>query len=149
LPERAKPSAAPRITKDGVTVAKEIELKSGEFGNLVTKGIIDPTKVVRIALQDGASIAATLRPLGPSVRRMASARMSIAVQRSVARIDCEFDFLWQPFESLLNFWNFVFAAPTAAANDIEAGLGVETFVKLWNDLMGVITSKSTVLKRAS
>jgi hypothetical protein len=46
-------------------------------------------------------------------------------------------------------YSFVFAAPTAAANDIEAGLGVETFVKLWNDLMGVITSKSTVLKRAS
>jgi hypothetical protein len=44
-------------------------------------------------------------------------------------------------------YSFVFAAPTAAANDIEAGLGVETFVKLWNELMGVITSKSTVLKR--
>ena len=28
--------------------------------NLVTKGIIDPTKVVRIALQDGASIAGLL-----------------------------------------------------------------------------------------
>jgi len=27
---------------------------------LVTKGIIDPTKVVRIALQDGASIAGLL-----------------------------------------------------------------------------------------
>jgi hypothetical protein len=45
--------------------------------------------------------------------------------------------------------NFVFAASTAAANDIEAGLGVEMFVKLWNDFMGVITSKSTVVKRAS
>ncbi|MFZ2080104.1 MAG: hypothetical protein WAV38_26345, partial [Xanthobacteraceae bacterium] len=31
-----------------------------EFGNLVSKGIIDPTKVVRIALQDGASIAGLL-----------------------------------------------------------------------------------------
>ena len=27
------------------------------FGNLVSKGIIDPTKVVRVALEDGASIA--------------------------------------------------------------------------------------------
>jgi hypothetical protein len=31
------------------------DAQSGEFGNLVSKGIIDPTKVVRIALQDGSS----------------------------------------------------------------------------------------------
>ena len=30
---------------------------ASEFGNLVSKGIIDPTKVVRVALEDGASIA--------------------------------------------------------------------------------------------
>jgi chaperonin GroEL len=36
------------------------DAQSGEFGNLVSKGIIDPTKVVRIALQDGASIAGLL-----------------------------------------------------------------------------------------
>ena len=36
------------------------DAQNGEFGNLVTKGIIDPTKVVRIALQDGASIAGLL-----------------------------------------------------------------------------------------
>ena len=36
------------------------DAQTGEFGNLVTKGIIDPTKVVRIALQDGASIAGLL-----------------------------------------------------------------------------------------
>ena len=29
------------------------DAQSGEFGNLVSKGIIDPTKVVRIALQMG------------------------------------------------------------------------------------------------
>jgi chaperonin GroEL len=56
--------------EDGsVVVAKIIEndtygygfdAQTGEFGNLVTKGIIDPTKVVRIALQDGASIAGLL-----------------------------------------------------------------------------------------
>jgi chaperonin GroEL len=56
--------------EDGsVVVAKILEndtygygfdAQTGEFGNLVTKGIIDPTKVVRIALQDAASIAGLL-----------------------------------------------------------------------------------------
>jgi chaperonin GroEL len=32
----------------------------GEYGNLMTKGIIDPTKVVRTALLDAASIAGLL-----------------------------------------------------------------------------------------
>jgi chaperonin GroEL len=36
------------------------DAQTGEFVNLVSKGIIDPTKVVRIALQDGASIAGLL-----------------------------------------------------------------------------------------
>jgi len=36
------------------------DAQSGEFGNLVTKGIIDPTKVVRAALQDAASVAGLL-----------------------------------------------------------------------------------------
>ena len=35
------------------------DAQNGEYGNLVTKGIIDPTKVVRCALQDAASIAAS------------------------------------------------------------------------------------------
>src|SRR5213080_1054065 len=34
--------------------------QSGEYGNLVTKGIIDPTKVVRAAIQKAASVAALL-----------------------------------------------------------------------------------------
>jgi chaperonin GroEL len=42
------------------TYAYGFDAQSGEFGNLVSKGIIDPTKVVRIALQDGASIAGLL-----------------------------------------------------------------------------------------
>jgi chaperonin GroEL len=33
---------------------------SEEYGNLVSKGIIDPTKVVRSALQDAASVAGLL-----------------------------------------------------------------------------------------
>jgi chaperonin GroEL len=36
------------------------DAQTGEYGNLVTKGIIDPTKVVRCALQDAASIAGLL-----------------------------------------------------------------------------------------
>src|SRR5712675_118265 len=34
--------------------------QTGEYGNLVKKGIIDPTKVVRIAMQNAASVAALL-----------------------------------------------------------------------------------------
>jgi chaperonin GroEL len=36
------------------------DAQTGEYGNLVTKGIIDPTKVVRAALQNAASIAGLL-----------------------------------------------------------------------------------------
>jgi chaperonin GroEL len=36
------------------------DAQTGEYGNLVSKGIIDPTKVVRIALQGAASIAGLL-----------------------------------------------------------------------------------------
>ena len=42
------------------TYAYGFDAQTGEYGNLVSKGIIDPTKVVRIALQDGASIAGLL-----------------------------------------------------------------------------------------
>ena len=34
--------------------------QSGEYGNLVSKGIIDPTKVVRAAIQNAASVASLL-----------------------------------------------------------------------------------------
>jgi chaperonin GroEL len=36
------------------------DAQSGEYGNLLTKGIIDPTKVVRSALQGAASVAGLL-----------------------------------------------------------------------------------------
>jgi chaperonin GroEL len=36
------------------------DAQNGEYGNLVAKGIIDPTKVVRAALQGAASVAALL-----------------------------------------------------------------------------------------
>jgi chaperonin GroEL len=45
---------------DNETYAYGFDAQSGGFGNLVSKGIIDPTKVVRIALQDGSSIAGLL-----------------------------------------------------------------------------------------
>ena len=34
--------------------------RPGEYGNLISKGIIDPTKVVRVAMQNAASVAALL-----------------------------------------------------------------------------------------
>ncbi len=36
------------------------DAQTGEYGNLVAKGIIDPTKVVRAALQNAGSVAALL-----------------------------------------------------------------------------------------
>src|ERR1700751_586156 len=45
---------------DHETYAYGFDAQTGEFGNLVTKGIIDPTKVVRTALQDAASTASLL-----------------------------------------------------------------------------------------
>ncbi len=36
------------------------DAQGGEYGNLVAKGIIDPTKVVRAALQNAASVAGLL-----------------------------------------------------------------------------------------
>jgi chaperonin GroEL len=36
------------------------DAQTGEYGNLISKGIIDPTKVVRTALQDAASVAGLL-----------------------------------------------------------------------------------------
>src|SRR5881396_2965384 len=42
------------------TYAFGYDAQTGEYGNLVSKGIIDPTKVVRAALQDAASVAGLL-----------------------------------------------------------------------------------------
>jgi chaperonin GroEL len=36
------------------------DAQNGEYGNLVSKGIIDPTKVVRTALEGAASVAGLL-----------------------------------------------------------------------------------------
>jgi chaperonin GroEL len=42
------------------TYAFGYNAQTGEYGDLVKKGIIDPTKVVRTAIQDAASVAALL-----------------------------------------------------------------------------------------
>jgi len=46
--------------QDEEAYAYGFDAQAGEFGDLVSKGIIDPTKVVRTALQDAASIAGLL-----------------------------------------------------------------------------------------
>ena len=46
------------LDKDSYTYG--FDAQTGEFGNLLTKGIIDPTKVVRTALQGAGSIAGLL-----------------------------------------------------------------------------------------
>jgi len=45
---------------DNDTYAFGFDAQTGKFENLVSHGIIDPTKVVRTALQDAASIAGLL-----------------------------------------------------------------------------------------
>jgi chaperonin GroEL len=42
------------------TYAYGFDAQTGEYGDLVSKGIIDPTKVVRSALQDAGSVSALL-----------------------------------------------------------------------------------------
>ena len=46
--------------QDEEAYAYGFDAQAGEFGDLVSNGIIDPTKVVRTALQDAASIAGLL-----------------------------------------------------------------------------------------
>ena len=53
--------------------------QTGEYGNLVSKGIIDPTKVVRVAIQNAASVAALLitcayRKSNPAILMVQSAQ---------------------------------------------------------------------------
>jgi chaperonin GroEL len=45
---------------DGDNYAYGFDAQTGDFGNLLSKGVIDPTKVVRTALQGAASIAGLL-----------------------------------------------------------------------------------------
>ena len=45
---------------EGSDYAYGFDAQTGEYGDLVKKGIIDPAKIVRTALQDAASIAGLL-----------------------------------------------------------------------------------------
>jgi chaperonin GroEL len=54
---RKEASAAPARQQD---YAYGFDAQTGEYGNLVSKGIIDPTKVVRQALQGASSVAGLL-----------------------------------------------------------------------------------------
>ena len=48
-----------KVLENG-TYAWGYDAQTGEYGDLIAKGIIDPTKVVRTALQDAASVAGLL-----------------------------------------------------------------------------------------
>jgi chaperonin GroEL len=54
-----RPIVVGKISDDD-TYAYGYDAQEGKYGDLVSKGIIDPTKVVRTALQDAASIAGLL-----------------------------------------------------------------------------------------
>ena len=56
---RTAPSSSARSSRKD-QYAYGFDSQTGEYGNLVTKGIIDPTKVVRAAIQNAASVAALL-----------------------------------------------------------------------------------------
>ena len=45
---------------DRATYAFGYNAQTGEYGDLTSQGVIDPTKVVRCALQDASSVAALL-----------------------------------------------------------------------------------------
>jgi chaperonin GroEL len=46
--------------RENDTYAYGYDAQNGEYGNMVSKGIIDPTKVVRYALQNAASVSGLL-----------------------------------------------------------------------------------------
>jgi chaperonin GroEL len=48
------------IYKDGVAEGQGYNLKTGEFGDLIKMGVIDPLKVTRSALQNAVSVAVTI-----------------------------------------------------------------------------------------
>jgi chaperonin GroEL len=48
------------IYKDAVEIGHGYNLKSGQMGDLVAMGVIDPLKVTRSALQNAVSVATTI-----------------------------------------------------------------------------------------
>src|SRR2546425_526571 len=63
-----KAFGAPTITRDGAG----FNAQTGQYENLVHAGIIDPTKVVRSALQNAASVASLLLTTEAVVSQLAS-----------------------------------------------------------------------------
>src|SRR2546426_768530 len=76
-----KTFGAPTITKEGAVVVENVRemrddagfnAQTGQYENLVHAGIIDPTKVVRSALQNAASVASLLLTTEAVVSQLAS-----------------------------------------------------------------------------
>ena len=58
--QRSYPTSSPWHILPVIGYSYVFDSQTGEYGNLVAKGIIDPTKVVRVAIQNAASVAALL-----------------------------------------------------------------------------------------
>jgi chaperonin GroEL (HSP60 family) len=61
--------------------------QTGEYLNLISKGIIDPTKVVRVAIQNAASVAALLippKPWWPKCRRRTPEAVAACLRAAAA-----------------------------------------------------------------
>jgi chaperonin GroEL len=63
------------------------DAQTGEYGNLVSKGIIDPTKVVRSALQDAASVAGLLITTEAMVAELPKKKSPAAPSAGMADMD--------------------------------------------------------------
>jgi chaperonin GroEL len=63
------------------------DAQTGEYGNLVSKGIIDPTKVVRSALQDAASVAGLLITTEAMVAELPKKKSPVAPSAGMADMD--------------------------------------------------------------
>jgi hypothetical protein len=94
--------------------------QTGEFGDLVAQGVIDPAKVVRAALQDAASIAGLLITTEAMVaelpRRTAAMRMADGWRRH-GRMDSEVD----PRHHLNSAASKATSGAAAVSSAIEAG----------------------------
>jgi chaperonin GroEL len=81
---------------DGSIVVDKIKAGSGNFGfnarseeyeDLVTAGVIDPTKVVRTALQNAASVAALLLSTEALVAEKPAKRKGVAGMPDMSDMD--------------------------------------------------------------
>jgi chaperonin GroEL len=48
------------VYKDGAEIGHGYNLKTGQMGDLIKMGVIDPLKVTRTALQNAVSVATTI-----------------------------------------------------------------------------------------